>query len=179
MDRPYRSRKYANDLTVEAILLLSKKPFFNELNFTIVGDGALFDDCNKDLLNFENVILRKEFLTHNEIVELHKQHGIFLNPTRWDSQGISRDEAMASGLVAITNNLDAVSEFCDESCAMLVPIESAEAIADAIEKLYYNPDLFLQLSKAGAERVRTQSNFNNTIQREIDLINQFRNGNTP
>lgn len=40
--RPFASYKYANDQTVEAIRILSDRPYFDELNFTIVGDGRLF-----------------------------------------------------------------------------------------------------------------------------------------
>ncbi|EJY1907027.1 hypothetical protein OFV02_001846, partial [Campylobacter jejuni] len=42
--RPFTSRKYANDLSIKAILELSKREFFKELEFFIAGDGVLFDE---------------------------------------------------------------------------------------------------------------------------------------
>lgn len=168
--RSYSSNKYANDLTVKTILELSNRPFFRELFFHLVGDGELFEELTAPIKGFENVKLDKMFLPQWKISELQNDYGIFLTPTRWDSQGVSRDEAMSSGLVAITNKIDAIPEFVDDSCAITVPAEDYVAMADAIEELYNKPDLFLQLSRAAAERVRRQSGFDQTIQREIEMI---------
>lgn len=168
--RTFSSRKYANDLTVEAIMLLSTKSYFDELDITIVGDGPLFDKTVEPLANFENVTINRGFLNHAEIAQLQLRHGVFVVPTRWDSQGVSRDEAMASGLVPITNAVAAVPEFVDETCGILAPAEDAQAMADGIERLYLNPDLFLKLSEAAAERVRRQSAADIIVQQEIALL---------
>lgn len=168
--RPYHSRKYANDMSVKAVELLSKKPFFNDLEFCFVGDGDLFDETTEPLKKFNNVKIEKRFLTQEEIKSYHDNYGVFLTPTRMDSQGVSRDEAMSSGLVAITTNVAAIPEFVDNSCAIVVEPENPKALADAIEYLYHNPDAFLKLSKAGNNRVKSQSGFKQTILRELELV---------
>lgn len=168
--RPYSSKKYANDLSVAAILELSKRDGFKDLEFHLAGKGDLFDSLTAPLKEFPNVRLHPGFLSHKEIASLHKQYGVFLTPTRMDSQGVSRDEAMASGLVPITSDVAAIPEFVDGSCGFLAPPEDAIALADAIERLYHDPDLFQRLSQAAAERVRAQSGFEQTIEREIALI---------
>lgn len=170
--RPYASRKYANDLTVKAILELSKREFFNELTFCLVGDGILFDELTAPLKGFSNVIIKKQFLTHDEISILHKQYGVFLTPTRMDSQGVSRDEAMSSGLVPITSNVAAIPEFVDDSCGFLVEGEDYLGLADAIEKLYRNETLFIEMSRNASQRVRRQSSFKATIEKEITLFSK-------
>ncbi|HEG0289572.1 TPA: glycosyltransferase family 4 protein, partial [Campylobacter coli] len=154
--RPFTSRKYANDLSIKAILELSKREFFKELEFFIAGDGVLFDELTNNLKSFKNITLYKGFLTQKEISNLHKKYGIFLNPTRMDAQGVSRDEAMSSGLVPITNNIAAIPEFVDSECGILVEPENAKALADAIEFLYKNPNEFMKLSINAAKRVRKQ-----------------------
>jgi glycosyltransferase involved in cell wall biosynthesis len=121
-------------------------------------------------MGYENVHIEKRFLTQQQIADLHKEYGIFLVPTRMDSQGVSRDEAMASGLVPITNNVAAIPEFVDESCGILAPPEDYIAMADGIERLYNSPELFLKMSENAAERVRKQSSEENTIKREIFII---------
>ena len=68
------------------------------------------------------------------------------------------------------NAVSAVPEFVDETCGILVPVEDATALADAIERLYRDPALFLRLSQAAAQRVRAQSGFDQTIARELALI---------
>jgi glycosyltransferase involved in cell wall biosynthesis len=168
--RPYASPKYANDLTVRAIELLRDKPFFHDLEFRLVGDGRLLEETVAPLRDLPNVIIDPTFLTQAEIAALHREYGVFLNPTRWDSQGVSRDEAMASGLVPITNRSSAVPEFMDESCGFMVPEEDPQAIADAIERLVQDPALFLSMSKAAALRPRAQSSAACTIGKEIALI---------
>ena len=172
--KPFSSRKYANDLTTKAILELSKKDFFDQLEFDIYGDGDLFETENKPLEKFKNVHLHKKFLKQSEIKALHDKHGIFIASTRWDSQGVSRDEAMSSGLVPITNSVSAIPEFVDENSGILVPAEDFKGITEGIEKLYFNPDEFLRLSKNAAKRVREQSSKEFTIKKEEKLINGFK-----
>lgn len=170
--RPFSSPIYGNDLVVDTILKMSKSPDFAMFSFTIVGDGPDFDDCLGPIRRFSNVNIRQGFLTRKEIAALHHEHGIFLIPTRSDTQGVSRDEAMASGLVPVTNTVGAVPEFVDETSGILVPAEDADAMATCILELSRLPDKFLALSKAAAGRVRRQSSPTQTVEREIALICQ-------
>ena len=79
---------------------------------------------------------------------------------------------MSSGLVPIANAVTAIPEFVDADCGMLVPGEDPQAVADAIKKLYEDPDLFLRLSEGAAKRVRSQTSKEYTIDKEIALILQ-------
>lgn len=168
--RPYANHKYANDLSVKAILELSKKPYFKNLQFTMIGDGVLFDEILEPLRQFKNVSIEKRFLSQSEIASLHKRYGLFLTPTRMDAQGVSRDEAMSSGLVPVTNAITAIPEFVDDSCGILAKGDDAEGLAEGIAKIYENPELFQKMSEAAANRVRNQCDFKHTIQKEIDLF---------
>lgn len=172
--RPYSRPTYANDLTVKAILDLVDEPFFNDLEFRIIGDGRLFDQTTAPLLEFPNVRLEKRFLSQREIAAMHKEYGVFLSPTRIDSQGVSRDEAMASGLVPITNRVSAVPEFVDDECAILVEPEDWRGIADGIRRLHEHPEEFTAMSEAAARRVRRQSGRQTTLAHEIGLIENGR-----
>lgn len=168
--RPFASRKYANDLSVQAIVELSKKPFFGDLEFRVIGDGRLFDDTVAPLRGFHNVIIERGFLTQNEIAALHKDYGVFLSPTRMDAQGVSRDEAMSSGLVPITTDVAAIPEFVDDKCGFMAPLDDASGLAAGIEALYHDPARFERMSAAAASRVRGQSGPEQTTGRELELI---------
>lgn len=168
--RPYSGPKYGNDITTEALLELSKYEFFKDLEVNIYGDGFEFDSINEPLRQFENVHLHKRFLSHTEIAEAHKQHGIFLNPTRWDSQGVSRDEAMSSGLVVVTNKVAAVPEFISDREGSLFEAEDVQEMVERIKEIVQYPSLFLDKSVAARERVSLQCGFENTIKREIKLL---------
>lgn len=168
--RTYASKKYANDLSVGAILALKDEPFFSALEFRLIGDGQLFDEETEPLQGFKNVFLEKRFVSHTEIVALQENYGVFLTPTRWDSQGVSRDEAMSSGLVPVTTGISAIPEFLDETCGYLAKPEDAAGLATAIADLYKHPQKFLDMSKAAAKRVRNQSSADEIIRQELTLI---------
>lgn len=168
--RPYTAHAYANDISVKAILELSEKPGFNEMEFRLVGDGDLFDETLLPLKGFSNIHIEKKFLTQKEIAELHKEYGVFLVPTRCDTQGVSRDEAMSSGLVPVTNAVAAVPDFVDEDCAVLAKKEDVGEMVEGILKLMNNDDYFQKLSISAARRVRRQSAREIIIKKEFDLF---------
>jgi glycosyltransferase involved in cell wall biosynthesis len=168
--RPFVSRTYANDLTVKAILRLKDRPFFNELVFDIYGQGPLFDETVEPIRNLPNVHLHNYFLSQEEIAKQHKSHGIFLCPSRMDSQGVSLGEAMSSGLVPVTNDICAIPEFIDDTCGYLAPKEDDSGLADAIEHLYHNPHIFLEKSEEAAKRVRYQCGKSKMVQSELNEI---------
>lgn len=170
--RPYASRKYANDLSVAAILALSEKPYFNDLEFRMIGDGKLFDETLEPLREFSNVYIERRFLSHAEIAALHREYGIFLCPTRMDAQGVSKDEAMSSGLIPVTNAVTAIPEFVDEASGILAPGEDALAMAAGIDRIYNDPDLFTKMSVAAAQRVRWQCAKEVLISAELKLFGQ-------
>jgi glycosyltransferase involved in cell wall biosynthesis/spore maturation protein CgeB/chromosome segregation ATPase len=168
--RPYTSRTYANDLTVKAIELLAEKPWFNDMTFRLVGDGPLFEETLAPLRSYSNVHIERGFLNHGEIAALHKEHGIFLCPSRMDTQGVSRDEAMASGLVPVTTGVAAIPEFVDEESGFVVEPESAIQLAEALERMYLDQALFSTLSRKAAERVRGQSDWRKMAALELNTF---------
>jgi len=168
--RPFDSTTYANDLSVAAIVALTGRPDFQRLQFTIIGDGPLFGETLRPLQGMENVTIRREFLTQSEIAAEHSRHGIFLVPTRLDTQGVSRDEAMASGLVPVTNSIPPVCEFADDTCAGLAAPNDAVGLAEKLWEMIESPALFRQRSEAAARRVRQQSANDLIIPRELDLL---------
>lgn len=168
--RPYASRTYANDLSVKAIQLLAQKPWFNELEFRMIGDGPLFEETLAPLRQYSNVRIQKGYLKQKEIAELHKEYGVFLCPSRMDTQGVSRDEAMASGLIAITNSVAAIPEFVDKDCAFLAEAESFVGLSDGIETLFLNQELFTEKSLKSRQRVAKQSDTTHISTSELNLI---------
>lgn len=167
--RSFETKKYANDIAIKAILLLSKKPYFNELQFTICGKGRHFNSLTNKIKDFKNIKLYNEFLTQKEISEVHKENGLFLCPTRQDSQGVSMCEAMSSGLVPITSNNTAIPEFVKDNTTGLLT-NSPQEIVDSIDYLYKNKDEFFRLSFNASKAINEKCNSTNVITRELDLI---------
>ncbi len=169
--RPYASKKYANDQSVEAVLELANRPYFKRLHFAFYGDGKLFNETLAPLRNFSNVEIHKGFLKQDEIANLHKEYGVFLCPTRLDSQGVSMCESMSSGLVPLATNVTAIPEFVEHRYSGLLSLpENPIDIANNIEALYFNEELFLNLSKNAATSIREKCSKGKVITKEMELI---------
>ena len=166
--RSFNSPKYANDISIDAILKLSKEPFFKELKFTIYGKGILFEKLTNKVSHLDNIEINNVFLHQQEIKELHDSHGIFLCPTRMDAQGVSMCEAMSSGLVPITSNNTAIPEYVNSESGILT--NNSEDIYKGIKFLYNNPLNYLQLSKQASESILAQCGIDKVMKREISII---------
>jgi glycosyltransferase involved in cell wall biosynthesis len=117
------------------------------------------------------VNITKGFLDQSDIAVLHKEHGVFLSPTRFDSQGVSMCEAMSSGLVPVTTNVAAIPEFVDHGkTGLLAPPEDYLALANWIERLYFNSELFERLSENASSEIRRLCSEDVAIKSELDLI---------
>ena len=164
--------KYAIDINVRAILLLSREAFFSDLEFNIYGEGSAYDKLVAPIKDFPNVHLYKQFFTQSEIAEIHKKNGIGLFATRYDAQGVSMCEAAMSGLVIVGSGIDAIREFIPEEYHTLCGIEDYRGLANVIERLYNNPDEFTRLSESIALHMRKICSYEQTIRKEIELVNQ-------
>ncbi|WP_102159012.1 glycosyltransferase family 4 protein [Zhihengliuella halotolerans] len=155
--RPFNRRFYGNDLAVRAIELGSRRDWFKEMQFTLVGDGDYWDDLTGRIAHLENVDLQRGFVAQREVPGLHARHGTFLVPSRKDTQGVSRDEAMSSGLVPITHAVDAIPDFVTNGeDAWLAPMDSAVELVEALERVHADPEMYLRMSETAAFRVRQQ-----------------------
>lgn len=162
--------KYAMDVNIRTILELSRRDFFQELEFHIYGMGEYFDTLVAPVKDFPNVKLHPRFLTHKEIAAVHKKNGIALFATRYDAQGVSMCEAAASGLAVISSQNDAIAEFLPYEEGILCDTENEVLYADLIEKMYQKPEYFQKVSRACHEKVYEKCRFARTIAREIQMI---------
>ena len=112
---------------------LSRRDFFNDLEFYICGEGNYFEELVQPIRKFNNVKIIKNFMTHNQLSEMHKKCGIALFPTRQDTQGVSALEAASSGLAVITSDLNVIHEFFDEKLGLICSTENIKEYADKIE----------------------------------------------
>lgn len=173
--RSFDSKKYANDIAIEAILHLSKKDFFKELDFTIYGKGKYFKPLTDRLVQFNNVKIVNEFVENKNIPSVHREYGVFLCPTRQDAQGVSMCEAMSSGLVPVTSNNTAIPEFITDGQNGLLS-NSAQEMATCIEKLYRHPELFTAISVKAAKSIRAMAGHQVVINKEISLLSEALRG---
>ncbi|PCF84893.1 glycosyltransferase family 4 protein [Staphylococcus delphini] len=169
--RPFTAKNYANDLTVKVIQLLAKQRYFKQLTFSIYGDGPLFEELTAPLQKYANVHLNRQFVPQHEITDIHRQHGIYLGPTRHDSQGVSLNEAMSSGLVPVSNAIGGIPDFIEHGVSgFLAPRNDVETMADNIDYLIQHPDIFLKMSENAATMIQQKTGADVVIQKEIEVM---------
>lgn len=168
-DNPFT---YALDIDVHIIQELSRRPFFDDLEFDIYGDGPLFEVITNPLLKYKNVHLHRGFLNHKEISEVHRTHGIALFPSRFDSQAVSSCEAASSGCAVISTKNPGIEQEIYPKYNTLCEQENYKEYADVIERLYYNPDEFKAVGKGMSEDIRAIYSYEQAIQREIDVFKE-------
>lgn len=161
---------YALDIDIRVILELSRRPFFDQLEFDIYGEGEMFEQLTSPVKQFANVHLHRKFLSHDEIRQVHKSHGIALFATRFDTQGVSLCEAASSGCAVISSNIPTVNKYIDSNLGVICDIENFKQYADVIEKMFYDKDYFLQVSNSESISINNIFGYENTIQKEINMF---------
>lgn len=167
--RSFDSRKYANDVAIDAILRLAAHPEFSRFQFTLCGRGRYFGALTAPLRQFPNVTLHERFLTHQEIRSLHAAHGVFLCPTRQDAQGVSMCEAMSSGLVPVTSRNTAIPEFVQDHVSGFV-CRGPQEIAEALLTLANSAERFTAMSRAAADSIRQKAAIASVVDRELVVV---------
>lgn len=161
---------YAIDIDVRAIIELSHRACFQDLEFDIYGAGEMFDILTEPLKNFSNVKLHQSFYTHEEIKKIHEEHGIGLFATRFDTQGVSLCEAASSGCAIVTSNIETVSKYIDPKLGVTCEVEDYKQYANVIEKMYNDPEYFELVSSNVSKSVKDKFSYNNTLKKELDIF---------
>lgn len=170
MIRNFDKFQYGTDIALEVLKLLRRDPIWQKVSVSIFGEGKGLQEFIREFSDQDNVSISKGYLSQSEMAEQHKQHGVFLVPTRFDSQGVARDEAMSSGLVPVTNSVCAIPEFVHEGCALISPPEDAHSMYRNIVELLGDAELFRKLSRAANERVEATLSEQHTIGKELELF---------
>ena len=172
--RGFAQRNYGNDIALRAITHLSTRGGFTDLHFTIRGFGRLFNEETAPVAPLPNVNVINRYSSPAEMAVAHHEHGIFLCPTRYDTQGVMLGEAMASGMACVTTPVAAIPEFADDRAVVFAKPDDPLAFAEALWYLVEHPEILPKLSEEAARRVREQCGHANTIGRELTLIERLR-----
>jgi len=171
--RGFAQRNYANDVALRALEICSRRDGFSGLEITVCGYGQHFRSEVAGVRRFDNVTVEECFSSPAQMAALHDAHGIYLCPTRYDTQGVMLGEAMSSGMATITNPVAAIPDFTDDTCSLLPRGNDPWAFADALWYLVQHPDLMPKLSRNAAARVSRQCGRDATIRKEIELIRRL------
>jgi len=149
---------------LEACHILQKRGV--DYDCTIIGEGPQKRECEKlvDQLHIPNICFIN-YLTQPEIKEYLACATVFVMPCVIASDG-KRDilanalkEAMAMRIPVITSKICGIEELVDDEInGILVPPRNPEAIADAVIKLFSNPDLRNKMGEEGRGKIERDFN---------------------
>lgn len=152
-----------------------------EFQCIIGGSGELFDSLNDRISRLglkELVTVTGEALLQENIPDFMSDGDCYCLPCVWasdnDVDGLPQMlmEAMACGLPVISTRLVGIPDLViDQQTGILLEPNNSEAIADAIENLYRNPELCSSLSKKGRDMVVDKFNLETSVE---PLIQEFR-----
>lgn len=164
-------RYHSVDVAVRAILELSKRPFFDELEFSVYGDGNVYDRLLAPIKGFKNIKFYRTFVPNDQIAELFAAHGILLIPSRHDAHAVSMGEGTSAGLVVVGSAVTSNPYFMEQELNhTLAEREDYIGLADIIERLYRDPDEFLTISERMSRTTQERCGLENTSDREVALI---------
>jgi Glycosyltransferase len=107
---------------------------------------------------------------HSQIPTLLSQCDVYVQPSRYESQGIALLEAMASGRAVVASDLPAIREYLSpEKNGILFPCENSEALAKALVRLYRAPALAEELARVGRTRA-AQFTWEKLFNRTLPLL---------
>lgn len=94
-------------------------------------------------------------LPHSAVLEQMRLHDVLLFPSLFEGFGMVITEAMSQGMVVMATDRTALPDIADSGEAINIPVASAGAIAEALERLLTTPSLVGDIGKAARSRALT------------------------
>lgn len=163
--------------TIRAVALLNKRGF--DVHLTISGDYSIKDtarayyarlqDLVRELGVRDRVVFRGP-ISSEELVKIYHESDIFVSANHLQTWGIAGFEALSTGLpVVISNTIGASEVLTHGENALLFEALNPHSLAEQIERLIREPELYLKISKTGRDFVHRTI----TWQRHADDFERF------
>lgn len=169
-------KKGIDDL-INAVSLLKISGY--DISCTIIGEGPMRRKHIQDIKQsgLESAVIIKDFMPHAEIKKQFKKHDIFVLPSVIASNG-DRDglpnvllESLAMGMPTVSTTISAIPELIqDRETGIIVPTESPQKIAKAIQLLVNSPELVRTLRVNGLEKVKKDFDFQSCNQKLMECF---------
>src|SRR5690606_3544881 len=163
--RPFE-KKYGVEQSIEIMKYLPK-------NFTldIYGQGKdkkLYEKLIADYQLNNRVKIHKKFINRKEMNSLFHQYGIFFAFSLFDSQGVSMCEAMASGMLTITNDNTALPEFVKNNITGVMG-NNLKEVAETIINLVNEESKFTTIT-TNARKFMEEIEWSKTGEKELEVL---------
>lgn len=110
-------------------------------------------------------------LPYDELIKEYVTAKIFVLPSKKESFGIARLNAMAACLPIITTDTSG-AEIVKDCCGIIVPVDDIDALAGAIKKLVNDEELRERYSKSACEKIWNY-NLENLVKNLLNYLEKF------
>ena len=158
----------AQNVMIDAVNVLAMRNY--KLSLSILGDGPLRTELETHI-NQTNLAASVFLLGHqNNPYEWLQRADIFVLTSLWEGLSVALMEAMAIGLPVVATATGGTPELITHlQNGYLIPRNSPEALADAIEFLIHHPDVAKQMGENARKHVLE----NYTIPRIVDQLERY------
>ena len=136
--------------------VLKGNPKIN-LEYHIIGSGNLENSLRELIrkLKLQKTVKLLGEITQEEVIKELKESHIFLLPSLEEALGVVLLEAQAVGIPAIATSVGSVNQaLLDGKSGFIVPSENINALAERIEYLINNPDVWPKMGLAGRNFIK-------------------------
>jgi len=145
-------------LTVKSFIAFIKKNKINNLYFFLGGSqwDKFIVELEREIGNlnkYKNRIIRVGYIDDEDLPYFYNGSRFFVYPSLYEGFGLPVLEAMQCGTPVITSNTSSLPEVIGDSGIMINPKSEIELI-EAMEELYFNNQLSVELSIKGIERAK-------------------------
>jgi len=144
---------YGIDIALQAFARVVKK--YPKAQLSIAGSGPQLKELEELVhkLQLSKQVIFTGGLQRQEIIDLYRGADMMINASRADNAPNAILEAWAAGLPIVSTNVGGIPWLVDDGInAILVPVDQAPALSDAILEVLDRPDLFATLQKNGLEK---------------------------
>ncbi len=167
---------YGLEYLIDAFAIVAKKLPEHKTKLLIVGSGS----CEIELKDrvkkwgIQDRVLFTGFIDHSLLPKYYNNIHIFVVSSLNESFGVSVLEASACEIPVIVTNTGGLPEIVENNITgLVVPVQNADEIAKAIEKLLLNEKLRVAIGKNGRKRVETFYNWVNNVLLMIQIYNEL------
>ncbi len=154
------------------------KAALGQAEYWLIGDGVerqrLRQLANK--LGIANSVRFWGQVPRNQTFQLLSESDVLIHPSLHDSGGFVCAEAMAAGKPVICLDLGGPAVQVTDECGFKVPArspdETIQLLAQAMRRLYHEPELRLRMGAAARERARTEFNWARKAERLNELYQE-------
>ncbi|WP_424003986.1 glycosyltransferase family 4 protein [Haloarcula salina] len=164
-----RERK-GYDVLLDALAQIRRE--FPDVHLHIFGDGPQEEALRRQVrtLDLESNVTFHGYVDQAVVREHLSRARAFVHPSRSESFSLVRLEAMSTGCPMVVTDISGAREMVrDGEEGYVVPIESADAIAESVCTLLADDDLAKQIGRRARERVEEKYDWRQIAEEYLDV----------